>query len=203
MGWKELQSDKVNVSMAEAESNRFGFSVLNIQCGLNSNPQKDALEKVLTATDCEITVFRYPTVLEDVGSKLSELNFRQTYADPTVYWSAENMTKIQGSKSSLIQIVEISHQQLSDVISVVNSSFENYRSHWHYNPRTKHLQMATAYAEWVTNSIQFPDTTCYLMTHSDVPAGMAMTHMGDGFVEILLAGVAKCYQGQGLYQHLL
>ena len=63
--------------------------------------------------------------------------------------------------------------------------------------------MATAYAEWVTNSIQSSSNTCYLMTHSDVPAGMALTHSGDGFVEVLLAGVAKSYQGQGLYKYLL
>jgi ribosomal protein S18 acetylase RimI-like enzyme len=41
------------------------------------------------------------------------------------------------------------------------------------------------------------------MTHGDVPAGMAMTQIGEDFAEILLAGIAKNFQAKGLYQQLL
>lgn len=203
MGWKELQSDEVYVTPAVAESNRFGFPVLNIQCGLKTNSPFDVLRKTLEEVDYQIAVVRYPAVFEDIGTKLSGLNLRQTYADSTVYWSSERVVKNPEPISSELRIFEISIHQLSDVISVIDSSFDNYRSHWHYNPRTKHLRMPAAYAEWVTNAMKWPDTTCYLMTHGDVPAGMAMTQIGEDFAEILLAGIAKNFQAKGLYQQLL
>ena len=63
--------------------------------------------------------------------------------------------------------------------------------------------MAEAYSEWVTNFINRQDIYCYIINVGNDLAGMAMVQSSGEIAEILLAGIVREYQSQGLYQDLI
>ena len=202
MGWKELQSDEIHFGIATAETQRFGFPVLNVQCGVKVLENIESIGKTLIEQDYGLAVVRYPSSIETIGSLIASLDMRLTSADSTVYWSSSKETTFAAA-SSRVNIKQVGEDRLSDLVRAILSSFAGYRSHWHYNPRTNHVQMAEAYSEWVTNFINRQDIYCYIINVGNDLAGMAMVQSSGEIAEILLAGIVREYQSQGLYQDLI
>lgn len=202
MGWKELQSDEIHFGIAAAETQRFGFPVLNVQCGVEVLENIVSIGKTLIEQDYGLAVVRYPSSIETIGSLIASLDLKLTSTDSTVYWSSSKVATITAA-SSRVDIQQVGPERLGDLITAVQSTFNDYRSHWHYNPRTNHLQMAEAYSEWVTSSINRHDVYCYIISLDNELAGMAMVQFAGEVAEILLAGIVRNYQSQGLYQNLI
>jgi ribosomal protein S18 acetylase RimI-like enzyme len=202
MGWKELQSGEIHFGIAAAETQRFGFPVLNVQCGVKVLENIESIGKTLIEQDYGLAVVRYPSSIETVGSLLASLDMKLISTDSTVYWSSSNKTTFAAA-SSRVDIQQVGVDRLSDLVRTILSSFAGYRSHWHYNPRTNHVEMAEAYSEWVTNFINRQDIYCYIISVGSDLAGMAMVQSSGEIAEILLAGIVREYQSQGLYQNLI
>ena len=202
MGWKELQSDEIHFGIAAVETQRFGFPVLNVQCGVEVFENFDSIGATLTEQDYGLAVVRYPSNIETIGSLLASLDLKLTSTDSTVYWSSSKEATFTAA-TSRVDIQQVGADRLSDLLRTIFWSFDGYRSHWHYNPRTNHLQMAEAYSEWVTNFIDRQDIYCYVICVDNDLAGMAMVQSSGEIAEILLAGIVPNYQSHGLYQNLI
>jgi ribosomal protein S18 acetylase RimI-like enzyme len=203
MGWQELQSNEVLVSSGDAESRRFGFQILNAQCGAQSEGRESELSQALSSEIYELAVVRYPVHLEGVAQLLATHGKKTIDADPTVYWGTPIRKDVSNRSPANIAIQRIDESALEIVEQVINSAFSGYRSHWHDNPRTQNIRMEDAYNEWVKNKITNNESRCYLMLVDGEPAGFAMTETRELVSEILLAGICTQFQSRGLYRHLL
>ena len=203
MGWQELQSTEVLVSSGDAESRRFGFRILNAQCGAQSEGKESELAQALSSESYELAIVRYPVHLEGVAQLLATYGEKTIDADPTVYWGTPIRKDVPNRSPANIAIQRIDESALEIVEQVINSAFSGYRSHWHDNPRTQNIRMEDAYNEWVKNKITKNESRCYLMFVDGEPAGFAMTETREQVGEILLAGICTQFQSRGLYRHLL
>jgi ribosomal protein S18 acetylase RimI-like enzyme len=203
MGWQELQSNEVLVSSGDVESRRFGFQILNVQCGAQSEGRESELSQALSSEIYELAVVRYPVHLEGVAQLLATHGEKTIDADPTVYWGTPIRKDVPNRSPANIAIQRIDESALEIVEQVINSAFSGYRSHWHDNPRTQNIRMEDAYNEWVKNKITNNESRCYLMLVDREPAGFAMTETRELVSEILLAGICTQFQSRGLYRHLL
>jgi ribosomal protein S18 acetylase RimI-like enzyme len=203
MGWQELQSNEVLVSSGDVESRRFGFQILNAQCGAQSEGRESELSQALSSEIYELAVVRYPVHLEGVAQLLATHGEKTIDADPTVYWGTPIRKDVPNRSPANIAIQRIDESALEIVEQVINSAFSGYRSHWHDNPRTQNIRMEDAYNEWVKNKITNNESRCYLMLVDREPAGFAMTETRELVSEILLAGICTQFQSRGLYRHLL
>jgi ribosomal protein S18 acetylase RimI-like enzyme len=203
MGWQELQSNEVLVSSGDVESRRFGFQILNAQCGAQSEGRESELSQALSSEIYELAVVRYPVHLEGVAQLLATHGEKTIDADPTVYWGTPIRKDVPNRSPANIAIQRIDESALEIVEQVINSAFSGYRSHWHDNPRTQNIRMEDAYNEWVKNKITNNESRCYLMLVDGEPAGFAMTETRELVSEILLAGICTQFQSRGLYRHLL
>lgn len=203
MGWEELQSKEVFVAPGVAESRRFGLQVLNVQCGVLSGDKEDVLSDALVSNQFDLAVVRYPSSLETLGKCLSTSEHCAIYADPTVYWGISVRTRFSDEIPLNVRVQRVDDGYLPQIELMIRSSFANYRSHWHYNPRTKDIRMDDVYFEWVTNKINQAGSSSYLMFLDDVPVGFALTEVTDNFGDVLLAGIATNFQALGLYKYLL
>jgi hypothetical protein len=203
MGWEELQSTEVFVAPGVAESRRFGLSVLNIQCGLLSGDKEDVLSDALISNRFDLAVVRYPSSLETFGICLTASDHRMIYADSTVYWGISVRKEFSNEIPLNVRVQRVSDEFLPQIESMIRSSFANYRSHWHYNPRTRDIRMEDAYFEWVSNKINQANSNCYLMFLDDQAVGFALTEVTNHFGDVLLAGIATDFQALGLYKYLL
>lgn len=203
MGWEELQSKEVFVTPGVAESRRFGLQVLNIQCGLLAGDKEDILRDALVSNQFDLAVVRYPSSLETLGMCLSVADLRMIYTDSTVYWGISVRKGFSNEIPTNVKVQKVTDDFLLPIESLIRSSFSEYRSHWHYNPRTRDIRMEDAYFEWVSNKINQPSSSCYLMFLDDEPVGFALTEVSDHFGDVLLAGIATNFQALGLYKYLL
>jgi len=193
----------VLVSSGDAESRRFGFRILNAQCGAQSEGRESELSQALSSEIYELAVVRYPVHLEGVAQLLATHGEKTIDADPTVYWGTPIRKDVPNRSPANIAIQRIDESALEIVEQVINSAFSGYRSHWHDNPRTQNIRMEDAYNEWVKNKITNNESRCYLMLVDREPAGFAMTETRELVSEILLAGICTQFQSRGLYRHLL
>lgn len=203
MGWQELQSNEVFISLGDAESQRFGFRILNVQCGAMSRGKEDVVGTALSSEKYELAVVRYPILLEGIEDLLTDLKKKVIYADQTVYWGIPIRNDLSNTAPTNIRIERVGVNYLGIIENVVNSSFAGYRSHWHDNIRTQGIRMEDAYNEWVRNKIASVGSRCYLMYVDEEPAGFALTDASGQVGEILLAGISREFQSKGLYHHLL
>ena len=203
MGWQELQSTEVLVSSGDAESRRFGFRILNAQCGALSDGKESELAQALSSESYELAIVRYPVHLEGVDQLLAKHGNKTIDADPTVYWGISIRNDVPNWLPANVAIQRIDESSLEVAEQVINSAFSGYRSHWHDNPRTQNIRMEDAYNEWVKNKITKNESRCYLMFVDGEPAGFAMTETREQVGEILLAGICSQFQSRGLYLHLL
>ena len=203
MGWAELQSQEVFISPGIAESKRFGMEILNIQCGLHSQGKLEVLSEALAALPFDLAIVRYPSGLRDFSVWLADSRFKIIYSDPTVYWGISVRQEFPKEIPDYVTIKEAQVDDLQRVVSVLASSFSGYQSHWHFNPRTKHLDMVDAYTEWVANKIIQTNSTCYLLFVESEAAGFALVERIDETSDILLAGISEKFQSMGFYKHLL
>lgn len=203
MGWQELQSTEVLVSSGDAESRRFGFRILNAQCGALSDGKESELAQALSSEVYELAIVRYPVHLEGVDQLLAKFGNKTIDADPTVYWGISIRNDVPNRLPANVAIQRIDESSLEVAEQVINSAFSGYRSHWHDNPRTQNIRMEDAYNEWVKNKITNNESRCYLMFVDGESAGFAMTETREQVGEILLAGICSEFQSRGLYQHLL
>ena len=203
MGWQELQSTEVLVSSGDAESRRFGFRILNAQCGAKSEGKESELAQALASESYELAIVRYPVHLEGVDQLLAKFGNKIIDADPTVYWGISIRSDVPNRLPLNVAIQRIDESSLEVAEQVINSAFSGYRSHWHDNPRTQNIRMEDAYNEWVKNKITKNESRCYLMFVDEEPAGFAMTETREQVGEILLAGICSQFQSRGLYLHLL
>jgi GNAT superfamily N-acetyltransferase len=205
MSWLDLTSDRLVVSQGVAESTRFGISILNIRCGSELH-NTDQLLHELEDSPYDIAVVRYSSINSEVATRLNLEKYRFLVTDPTVYWTSP---KVADDNLILtdpaLQVVEISASELGSVLKVIKSSFHDYKSHWHFNPKTKHIQMSEAYSEWVETTIGTASNHVFLMFNNESkdPIGMAMIKVFGDTLEILLAGISANHQGKGLYGGLL
>ena len=191
------------VSSGDVESRRFGFQILNAQCGAQSEGRESELSQALSSEIYELAVVRYPVHLEGVAQLLATHGEKTIDADPTVYWGTPIRKDVPNRSPANIAIQRIDESALEIVEQVINSAFSGYRSHWHDNPRTQNIRMEDAYNEWVKNKITNNESRCYLMLVDGEPAGFAMTETRELVSEILLAGICTQFQSRGLYRHLL
>ena len=191
------------VSSGDVESRRFGFQILNAQCGAQSEGRESELSQALSSEIYELAVVRYPVHLEGVAQLLATHGEKTIDADPTVYWGTPIRKDVPNRSPANIAIQRIDESALEIVEQVINSAFSGYRSHWHDNPRTQNIRMEDAYNEWVKNKITNNESRCYLMLVDREPAGFAMTETRELVSEILLAGICTQFQSRGLYRHLL
>lgn len=203
MGWQELQSNEVFISSGDAESQRFGFRVLSAQCGALSRGKEDVLGTALSSETYELAVVRYPIFLEGIQDLLTDLKNKVIYADQTVYWGISIRNNLSHATPANVRIKRVDANYLDIIENVVNSSFAGYRSHWHDNILTQGIRMEDAYNEWVRNKIVSVGSRCYLMYVDEEPAGFALTDASGQVGEILLAGISREFQSNGLYHHLL
>lgn len=203
MGWEELQSSEVFVAPGVVESRRFGLQVLNIQCGLLSEDKDDELSEALFTNKFDVAVVRYPSSLETFGMRLSSKDLRVICADSTVYWGISVRQGFSNEIPTNVRVQRVNDEYLSQIETVIRSSFANYRSHWHYNSRTSDIRMEDAYFEWVRNKINDAGSNCYLMFLDNEAVGFALTEFANHFGDVLLAGIARGFQALGLYKYLL
>lgn len=205
MSWLDLTSNRLVVTQGVAESARFGMSVLNIRCGSELH-NTDQLWDELENSRYDLAVVKYPSTNTRLAMQLNLEKYSVCIADPTVYWMSQKMlTPQRVSHPQIVRVVEVSVSELDSVVRVIESSFAGYQSHWHFNPKTRHIQMAEAYSEWVQNIIGTPFSHTFLVFNddSDDPIGMAMINISGTTLEILLAGISATHQGKGLYGELL
>lgn len=203
MGWHELQSGDILISEGIAESSRFGCRVLDIQCGQLASERSTEISKALVEREFDLAVVRFPSQLERVGIVLADSSHKVIFSDPTVYWGKTLRNDRTHDPLDGVSFKNVGIDEIEKIEELIIDSFDKYRAHWHYNPRTAHLRMSDAYIEWVGNLIQHQHTNCYLMLVGDTPAGFAFTETRNSVCEILLAGISSRFQAQGLYGQLL
>lgn len=198
MGWADYLPGSLSIEKGEAESRRFGISVVNLRCGDDIGGGLN-IAKLLGDVNFDLAVVRFPSSNPALGGQLRRDNWGLVVTDPTVYWGAE----ISGVRRMPVEAVfePASSGDLDEVGDVIKSAFRNYRSHWHYNPLTSGINMVDAYIEWLKNVVARHEEGAYLLRSlSDRrPMGMALLEFCGSFVEVLLAGVSAGLQGQGNY----
>lgn len=203
MNWLNFTSDSVMVSQGIAESKRFGFTIVNFKCGARLRDIQ-VLSDAIAASDFDLAVVRYPSGKIEFAEIIEPNKYRVVLTDPTVYWKNKK-SLVHESTDDQFQLSEVTSTDISSVEHVVDSAFNDYQSHWQFNPRTKDIEMSEAYSEWVVNSIENPSIHVFLMSDTGAagPIGIAMVQIEGNVLEIMLAGIVKERQGQALYGRLL
>jgi len=213
MSWTEFISPQITLANSESESAKFGFSVARLSIGAKAEVDEGALSQILAdafakyrlvITRWEGSHQRVPVVL--AKSALSH-KFELIPCPTLIYWGidldagpSEHPRKSEGVNPT----VEISTDiELMD--SLISQTFQNYPSHYAFNPYLPNDTTERAYRDWVKALSVDPTAWCQVIyATNDSPAGVGISkHLADEVAEVLLAGIAEGHQNQGLYPHLM
>lgn len=203
MGWADYISGAVSIERGDAESRRFGMTILNVRCGEEVGGEQD-LGARLADVPFDLAVVRFPSGSTRLGMELSRSDWSLIVTDPTVYWGTDRLNPRDPLQENGI-LEEASTGDSETLRNVIESSFRGYQSHWHHNPLTAGINMADAYIEWTESVVARQQEGAYVLrTESDhEPIGMVLLDFCDSFIEVLLAGIASEFQGRGHYSAIL
>ncbi|HLT95898.1 MAG TPA: GNAT family N-acetyltransferase [Acidimicrobiia bacterium] len=198
MSWAALSSDTVSVAESPLETRRFGLDVARVNVGLQADIEVERLAGILEELSTDLAIVRYPaskvTWAHTLANRLDGVVF---HADTLIYWHLALSGRpipdpVQGATSDL---------DPESVASSVGRIFADYSNHYSANPRLNDRLALDGYQEWAANSASAGNAIT-LVSEGETIA-VATVEAGDGYLEILLAGVEPNRQGRGEYVRLL
>lgn len=192
MSWAALSSDTVSVAESPLETRRFGLDVARVNVGLQADIEVERLAGILEELSTDLAIVRYPaskvTWAHTLANRLDGVVF---HADTLIYWHLALSGRpipdpVQGATSDL---------DPESVASSVGRIFADYSNHYSANPRLNDRLALDGYQEWAANSASAGNAIT-LVSEGETIA-VATVEAGDGYLEILLAGVEPNRQGRG------
>jgi RimJ/RimL family protein N-acetyltransferase len=207
MGLRETLGDLVLVTFGDAESRRFGVTVINVVVGAGVD-ESEALA-TLKAHHWDRNVHyhvRCNISHREILAFLQGSDKHQVFvADPLSYWQIKfnnANTVANHAPGSELFLKELGPNDLESLAASVRRIFEGYITHWHYTPKTKHLRAEEAYAEWMSSALKGADLKIYEYQENS-PSGILAAKIDNDYTDILLAGVFREAQGTGAYNRML
>jgi RimJ/RimL family protein N-acetyltransferase len=223
VSWAELAGAGVTHVASPAESDRFGVGIARVTVGAAADPSTRAalLSDALDETSADVVVVRYPAVAGDCAAASAAAGRDVLAAGALVYWAlapAGRPAHVDHPDLAVVGADEAGAPASLDeaVDSVVRESFDGYANHYTFNPLLDDTAALAGYVDWarratapeLSGSPVDTEVGTVVLVHREQPVGVATTSSGPEsgggrHVEVLLAGVARRWQGRGWYATLL
>jgi len=213
MSWTEFITPQITLANSKSESTTFGFSVARLSIGAKAEVDEATLFEILADafTKYRLVITRWEGSHQRVPAVLAKSalahNFELIPCPTLIYWGIdldEVASEHPGNSQGVIPTVEVSTDiELLD--NLISQSFQNYPSHYAFNPYLPSDTTERAYRDWVKALSVDPTARCQVVyATNDSPAGVGISeHLADEVAEVLLAGIAEGHQNRGLYPHLM
>jgi RimJ/RimL family protein N-acetyltransferase len=211
MTWHALRGDAVTHRPSELDSRRFGLSVGRVVVGVDTTDVRAAeveLNRTLRSAEEDVLIVRWPSGMVRCAAAAAASGRIIIAADTLSYWELppERFAAPPGVDQALeiVHVEDASRASREAVAEIVQSSFDDYGSHYAADPLFGRDLALAGYVEWAESSLTDARTDVLLLTRDGAPVGLAtLESSSEGDLEVLLCGLSKAAQGQGLYQRLL
>jgi len=213
MSWTEFIAPQITLANSVSESAKFGFSVARLSIGAKAEVDEATLSEILADAFAKyrLVIARWEGSHQRVPAVVTKSalahNFELIPCPTLIYWGVELdevASEGPGKSHGVTPKVETSNdKELLDTL--ISQTFQNYPSHYAFNPYLPNDTTESAYRDWVKALSVDPTARCQVVyATNDSPAGVGISkHLADQVTEVLLAGIAEGHQNQGLYPHLL
>lgn len=190
------------------ESDRFGIVVERLTVDDDAAPD-DALLAGVDRSAADVIVARWCSQSTWVPPMLSRSDRHVLPASGLVYWGldADAAHDIPAPRpgATLRDVSGAGGEPgvAAALATVVADAFAGYLTHYSYNPLFPAADVLAGYQEWAVSTAADPAGIALLLEVDGAPAGMVTARRVGDDVDILLAGIAGPFQGQGLYPLLL
>lgn len=184
------------------DSDRFK---LNIARAKIYNFKAKALASELIASDYDIAIVRLPSGESSRVAELMNWALPVLHADTLVYYLCD-LTKYQplSLRNSDLHFSKGSIQDMPELESLILSTFQAYKSHYHANPRFPPDKILAGYQEWASNHLQGEGRSLWVARRNENIVAFAACQYLDALTfEGVLYGVLPEAAGAGLYGDLI
>lgn len=203
MSWSAYAQPGVRVRPSDAESARFGRSVVRVDVGRS---EASDVARALAEAQADVLIVRFDARRRDIARIVAATDRVVLPAGTLTYWEREAGPLKSFQRDPSLQVLSIDvlgEESRSVVESIIRDSFAAYPNHYAVNPFFAPELAEAGYVEWALSRIGDETGHVLVLTDSDEPIGVAtLTDLGDE-VEIELAGLVARAQGRGAYGALL
>jgi RimJ/RimL family protein N-acetyltransferase len=213
MSWTEFVTPEVKLAESESESKTFGFPVARLSIGAGASLDATSLKKTLAdaLANYKLIIARWESTNQIVpgilGQAAKTANFELIPCPTLIYWGIDldSQANQQPSVSPADEPKVKVTTDITTLDSLIAETFHNYPSHYAFNPYLPKNTTELAYRGWVKVLSLDPAAQCQVIySANDAPAGIGISkQLTSEVVEVLIAGIAKAHQNQGLYPVLL
>lgn len=193
----EGATDPTRVLHSPLESARFGLTVGRLEVPLGTQLRAVDVLDLLGESDDEFVVLRYPAEFVRWAVQLSRPHLRTVPADTLVYFD-----KPLGPGLPDLD-VRTAVEPTGALRALVADAFGGYQNHYAASPLLAPDDVRAGYLEWAESFMRpVSDRCCFYLGGPD-PSGFGCLESNDSNAELVLAGTARRFQRQGLYQRIL
>ena len=187
---------------SELESNRFHLDTYRFEADEVSEPLLSAIGE----SNADLVILRVPASELKNVHMLRALGAHPLVADTLVYYTFD-CSRVVPSPASYdrTEIRAATRDDARSVELLCAEIFHDYENHYASNPLLHRDVVSRAYAEWASDYVAQNDDSrqCWVATVRNRIVALATTRVQDDSCEIVLNGVSKSLQGQGIYRALV
>jgi len=188
---------------SELESTRFKLDTYRFEADTVSEPLLSAIEE----SNADLVILRVPvTELKNVHL-LRALGAHPLVADTLVYYTYNCSEAVPSPASNhRVEIRTATAGDTQSVESLCTEIFRDYENHYASNPLLGWDVVSQAYSEWATDYVAQDEDNgrqCWVASVKNRIVAFATTRVEQDTCEIVLNGVSKSLQGQGIYRALV
>lgn len=200
MSWADaVAGTHLTMGPSDLDTLRLGMSVARVTVPLRARVDVSVVIEAIRQQAADLCIVRYPSAHDSWAQALQREEWRVLVADRLVYWELPVGAGVRPPSRATVEVKSPSDDV--EVSGLVAEIFADYRSHYSSNPWISPDPTVPGYQEWAERSVD--GGQALLVAVDDQPCGLATMEVAGGRCEVLLAGVVRSRQGQGLYPHLL
>lgn len=190
------------LTRSSPDSDRFGLNVARAKIHTVS---PKALAAELISSDYDIAIVRLPSGESSRVADLKNWALPVVHADTLVYYKCD-LTQYEPAslRNSDLHWSTALIEDMPELESLILSTFQAYKSHYHASPQFPPEKILSGYQEWARNHIQGEGRSLWVARHdTNIVAFAACQHLDDNIFEGVLYGVLPEAAGRGLYGDLI
>ncbi len=188
---------------SELESTRFNLDTYRFEADTVSEPLLSAINE----SNADLVILRVPASELKNVHLLRALGVHPLVADTLVYYRYDCSQAVPSPASNhRVEIRTATANDTQSVESLCTEIFRDYENHYASNPLLGCDVVSQAYSEWATDYVAQDEDSgrqCWVATVKNRIVALATTRLEQDTYEIVLNGVSKSLEGQGIYRTLV
>ena len=190
------------VEHSVVESDRAGIRIGRLTCGVNTDWAAFDPETAIRDSDVDLVIMRFDAAQVQVPQQLVDVGLRTWHADTLIYFGLNVANVPQPDPATSFARTTGEEPELAEIIA---AAFAGYRNHYSASKELRHIDVASAYADWTLRQARTPNSGCFgLSDEQGALIGFAVVDARHpGFNEWTLSGVHPRARGRGYYSQII